>query len=67
VIYVESLPRGVTIYAQYYSNLFRNDLHQAIVKKTLQIDDELKHGALNCLGSLDNTFHIARVSNFPGR
>jgi hypothetical protein len=35
-IHIYFLPHGVTIYAQYYSNLFRNDVHQAIQKKRPQ-------------------------------
>jgi hypothetical protein len=43
---IDSLPLGVTIKAQHYSNLFRNDLRQAILKKRHHIDDEIKHGVL---------------------
>jgi hypothetical protein len=52
---IDFLPHGITNNAQYYSNLLvlRNDVHQAIRKKRLQTDDELKHGVLNWLGSQD--------------
>jgi hypothetical protein len=33
VIYVDFLPHGVTINAQYYSNLLHSDVHQVIWKK----------------------------------
>jgi hypothetical protein len=37
VIHVDFLPHGVTINAQYYSNLLHNDVHQAIYNKLLGI------------------------------
>jgi hypothetical protein len=33
VIHADFIPNGITINAGYYSNLLRNDLHQAIPKK----------------------------------
>jgi hypothetical protein len=62
ITYVDFLSRGVTINAQYYSNSFLNDLHQGIRKKRLQIVNELKRGVLNCFGSPDNIFYVARIT-----
>jgi hypothetical protein len=36
VIHFDFLPHGVTINAQYYSNLFFNDMYQAVQKKKLE-------------------------------
>jgi hypothetical protein len=35
VIHVDFLPHGVTVNAQYYSNLLHNDVHQVIQKNGL--------------------------------